>query len=182
MNITHDDAAAALREVERTTARSFDARVYRSSGIQLVGWGLIWLVGYSLSGWQPKWIGLTWLVLDSIGFVFSFFVVKARGGARSPVAWRWAVTSMAIIGFFLGVFSLLRGAPPASYAALPALVIALLYTLVGGWRFTRFIWIGAALFILTLVGFFYFRPVIDYWLAVVGGGALMLGGAWLMRA
>ncbi len=33
-----------------------------------------------------------------------------------------------------------------------------------------------------MIGVFYLRPVLDYWLAVVGGGALVLGGAWLMRA
>jgi hypothetical protein len=185
MNITHDEAAAALRDVERTTARSFDGRVYRNGAIQLIGWGLIWLIGYGLSGWRPEWTGRIWMLLTPAGLVFSFTVARMRNGASSAgrtMAWRWWVTALVIFGFYISVYSLFRGVAPASYAAFPGLLVALIYCLVGGWRFTRFLWIGLALFALTLVGFFYVRPLIDYWMAVVGGGALMLGGVWLARA
>lgn len=181
MNVSRKDALAALQNVERVEARSLDARVYRTSGIQLIGWGVIWMIGYGISGFQPYWSAVTWPLLILAGVVFSFTVVRLRGGKGRPVGWRWAVTSLSVPLFFGGTYTVFSVSSPAPVAAFPALVLAFAYAVAGGWRFTRFLLIAAALFVLTMVGFFYFRSVIDLWLAVVGGGALALGGAWLMR-
>jgi hypothetical protein len=36
--------------------------------------------------------------------------------------------------------------------------------------------------VLTIVGFFVLPAIFMLWMAVVGGGALVLGGLWLRRA
>ena len=183
MSISRNDALAALHDVERAEARSLDARVYRTSGIQLIGWGVVWMVGYGLGGLQPRWAGVAWPLLLLAGVVFSFMAVRLRvNSGRASVGWRWAVTGLGICLFFMGTYAVFPLSSPASAAAFPALVVAFAYAVLGGWRFTRFLLIAAAVFILTMVGVFYLRDVLDYWLAVVGGGALVLGGAWLMRA
>lgn len=182
MNISRDDALAALDDVERAEARSLDARVYRTGGLQLIGWGVVWMIGYGLEGLRPQWAGVTWPVLVLAGVVFSFVVARLRRGKSRAVGWRWAVTALSVVLFFWGTYTLFPVVPRASADAFPALVLAFAYAVAGGWRFTRFLWIAAALFVLTMAGVFYMRSVIDIWLAVVGGGALVLGGAWLTRA
>jgi hypothetical protein len=182
MTISRDDALKALHDMERAEARSLDARVYRTAGVQLVGWGVVWLIGYSLTGLRPAWASVIWPALVVAGCLFSFAVVRLRASKGGPVGWRWAVNSLSVVLFFGGTYSIFGVVSPAAAAAFPALVLAFVYAVVGGSRFTRFLLIGAAVFALTMVGFFYLRAVLDYWLAVVGGGALILGGAWLMRA
>lgn len=182
MAISRTDALAALHDVERAEARSLDARVYRTSGIQLVGWGVVWLIGYGLTGLRPNWADIVWPVLILAGVLFSFAVVRLRGGKGRSAGWRWAVNALSIVLFFGGSYAVFGVTSPAAEAAFPALVLAFVYAVVSGARFTRFLLIAAALFALTLIGFVYLRAVLDYWLAVVGGGALVLGGAWLMRA
>ncbi len=182
MNISRNDALAALNDVERAEARSLDARVYRTSGVQLISWGVIWMIGYGVEGLQPRWAAIAWPVLVMAGVVFNFAVVRLRGIRGRAVGWRWAVTALSIILFFWGTYTVFRVSSPGPAAAFPALVMAFAYAVAGGWRFTRFLFIAAALFVLTMVGFFYLRPVFEYWLAAVGGGALVLGGVWLMKA
>ncbi len=182
MSMSRNDALAALSDVERAEARSLDARVYRNSGIQLIGWGVIWMIGYGLEGLKPYWAPIVWPVLVVAGVVFCFVVVRRSGTRRRTSGWRWAVTGFSVGLFFWGTYTLFPPTAPAPAAAFPALVLAFAYAVVGGWRFTRFLVIAAALFGLTMVGVFYLPSVIDFWLAAVGGGALVLGGAWLMRA
>ena len=65
---------------------------------------------------------------------------------------------------------------------IPGLVAGVIYTLIGVWRMTRYVWIGVSLFAATLVGFFWFPMWLAFWMAAAGGGALILGGLWLRRA
>ncbi len=183
MSISRDDALEALHEVERAKARSLNARVYRATGVQLIGWGVVWVIGYGLAGFRPHWSGIAWPLLILVNVIFSFMVVRRRVGRPSAaLGWRWTVTGLCICLFFMGTYTVFPATSASSAAAFPALVVAFAYAMLGGWRFTRFLAIGGGLFVLTMIGVLYVRPLLDYWLAVVGGGALVLGGAWLMRA
>jgi hypothetical protein len=57
------------------------------------------------------------------------------------------------------------------------------YAIMGLWRGTRFLVTGVAVTLLTLFGFFYLRDfaLFCYWMAAVGGGALVLAGLWLRK-
>jgi hypothetical protein len=183
MSISRDDALTALNEVERAEARSLDTRVYRTTGIMLIGWGVVWMVCYSLSALKPHWAGAVWIVGDVAGVLFSFAVRRRRGGRSAVSAWRWVVVGLAIFLFFSATYRVLPVRSAASAAVFPALLVCLTYAIAGGLRFTRMLWIAAALFILTMGGFYLFSPfTLMLWMAGVGGGALVLGGFWLTRA
>jgi hypothetical protein len=64
----------------------------------------------------------------------------------------------------------------------PGLMTGLVYAGVGIAFAPRYLWIGAAVFVASLVGFFFFHPWLAYWMAAVGGGGLLLSGLWLRRA
>ena len=89
MSISRNDALAALNEVGRAEARSLDARVYRTTGIALIGWGVVWMVCYSLTGLTPQWAGAIWGLGIAAGVLFSFLVKRRRVGGGSASAWRW---------------------------------------------------------------------------------------------
>ena len=186
MTISPDEALQTLRQLERTEARTFDARVYRSFGGQLIVWGLVWAAGYTLSGMWPERMALIWPPLVILG-VASSFILARRAGPRSVggvgmLGWRYAGQALAIILFMYGTYVVFPITSLAQPLAFPALMIAFAYALVGAARLTRMLWIGAALFALTLIGFVFFKPVIAYWLAAAGGGSLVAGGLWLRRA
>ncbi len=66
-------------------------------------------------------------------------------------------------------------------AAFVPLIVALMYVLVGIWRGPRFLITGVAVAALTLVGYFHLHEHFLLWMAVVGGGALVLAGLWLRQ-
>ncbi len=183
MSMSRTDAMSALNEMERAQARSLDTRVYRSVGLQLIGWGVVWMVGYGLTGFRPQWASLVWTIADLAGVLFSFLVVRRHGLKGRAVPWRWMVIGLAVFLFFVGTYTVLPIRSGASAGVFPALLVSLVYAIAGGLRFTRLLWIGAALFCLTMGGYFLFSPTdLMFWMAGVGGGALMLGGLWLTRA
>jgi hypothetical protein len=61
------------------------------------------------------------------------------------------------------------------------LVVAASYAVMGCWVGLRLTVAGGALAALTLCGFFFVPAYFSLWMAVVGGGALVLGGLWLRR-
>ncbi len=62
------------------------------------------------------------------------------------------------------------------------MLIAAFYTIVGMWAGWRFSAIGIGLAVLTMAGFFLLNAHFLLWMAVVGGGALIVTGLWLRSA
>lgn len=186
MTISRDEALAALQQLERTEARAFDARVYRGAGGQLIVWGVVWVVGYTLSGLRMDQAGLIWPPLVVLGFIAGFLVARRAGAGRFTglrlSGWRWAAQALATVLFMAGTYVVFPITSPVQPLAFPALMIAFMYALVGSARLTRMLWIGTALFGLTLIGVVFLKPFLAFWLAAVGGGGLIAGGLWLRRA
>lgn len=186
MAISRDEALEALQQLERTETRAVDARVYRTTGGHLIVWGLVWAVGYTLTGLRMDRASLIWPPLIAVGFIAGFLVsriARARRGAGPRLSsWRWAAQALAIVLFMAGTYVVFPITSPVQPMAFPALMIAFMYALVGSARLTRMLWIGAALFVLTLTGVVFLKPFLAFWLAAVGGGGLIAGGLWLRSA
>ncbi len=75
----------------------------------------------------------------------------------------------------------MRPADMAAIGAFIPLLVALVYTIFGIWRGTRFLVVGIAVAALTLGGWLYLREVFMLWMAFVGGGSLILVGLWLKK-
>lgn len=190
MAITQAEAASALRDVERTTQRSVATRAYARASPHLLLWGLIWLAGYAGMGLAPdeQW-SLIWLPLDLAGFLGSAAIgLRARArdsaigaGPGSDQAAAMALTMLFVTLFIVSVYVVFRPATREPYLVLPALVLGLVYVVAGAWKMPRLAWIGAAVFVLTMAGYFLMRPWLSFWIAAVGGGGLVLGGLWLRK-
>jgi hypothetical protein len=178
MAVTPQDAAAALREIEETQARSTTLRGYQHAAPHFLIWGVVWIVGYGLSDVFRGHANAIWGVLVPIGLVAGLFVKR---DASRAVSWRYAATAVATLLFFAATFFVMWPVSGRQISAFIPLVVALLYVLGGIWGGRRYVVAGIAVAALTLVGFVWLSTHFLLWMAIVGGGALILAGLWLRR-
>ena len=182
MGLSPQDALAALNDVEAADARARASQANRAGAPYLLIWGLIWVVGYVLTGVLPsRLINPSWLSLSLIGFASMFLLsrrsslqVKGRGLST-------AIIVVAIWAFATATLWVMQPTQSAQYQVYPALIVGLIYTLMGSLRRTRIMWVGMAVFALSVIGYAFLKPVLPFWLAAVGGGGLILGGLWMRQ-
>lgn len=187
MGISRTEAASALTDIEQTTGRSHELRGYRIAGPIFITWGVIWVIGYLAMGLAPQNWSWIWIPLDLAGFALSALLAR-RGKAANPArgergtSWRSLAFGVAVMAFVSMTFTLFKATSPAVYLVYPGLICGLIYSTIGIWRMTRYVWIGAGMFAASLVGFYLFQPWLAFWMAGVGGVGLILGGLWMRRA
>ncbi len=183
MPVSQNDAADALRDIDQTQQRSARLYGYRVASPHLIVWGVIWAVGYTASYFRPQWQAV-WPALVVIGMVASFwFGARTQPQGAVKFEWRYAATFAAMAAFISAVFAILPPVTGAQTGAFFPILVGFFYTLIGIWcRGVRMLIAGVALVALTLFGFFYLQPYFALWMAIVGGGGLVLGGIWLKAA
>lgn len=178
MPITRDEAANALRDITQTERKSGEAYGYQRGAPHLIVWGVVWAIGYGLTYFKPGW-QLTWPVLSIAGAVASFWI-GSRMRSDVTTGWRYLATLVAIIIFIAALFSVLPPQNGSQVGAFFPLLVSLFYAIVGIWAGgRRLIVLSALIVVLTLIGFFYLPQYFALWMAVVGGGGLVVGGLWL---
>jgi hypothetical protein len=193
MNITRDEAVAALRDVESAEARARMARGYRFGAPHLMMWGVIWVIGYAMMGLAPAHIaGALWMVLSVVGGAGGMLLNRGRmcalnvlgdsGYAAQRQGRFWFVGFLAVWLFMAATYVVMRPSSVLQFEVYPALVVGLVYALVGAWGQPRYLWIGGIVAALSLIGYFFLTPILPFWLAAVGGCGLILGGVWLRQA
>jgi hypothetical protein len=187
MNVTREDAVAALRDIEGAESRARTARAYRTGAPHLILWGAIWIVGYTLTGLLPsRMIGLLWIILSLAGAAGSvlFGMATAKTAASLGVSHpgkTGLAMALAIWLFVVATYWVMRPGSGAQYEVFPAMIVSLVYALAGARGKPKYLGIGAVVFVLSLIGFAFLRPILPFWLAAVGGGSLILGGFWLRQ-
>lgn len=189
MNISKDDAAGALRDIETAQMRAGEMRGYRLAAPYLIGWGLIWAIGYSAMAMRPMsdW-GLIWLPLDLIGIGGSIVAGRRdrhrapQTGIVRPASWRVIAAVLFVAMYMAATYGLFAPRNAEPFIIYPGMVVGAIYVVVGLAWMPRLGWIGLAIFLLTVAGLFVPRDYLLYWMAAVGGGGLMLSGLWLRTA
>jgi hypothetical protein len=184
MGISRTEAASALTDIESTAGRSRLLKAYHVSGPILMTWGVIWALGYSAMGLLPpaQW-GLVWLVLDVIGIVATILLARAgKSGAKAGQGWKIGASVVTIMAFMTATYAVFQPTSVDPAIVYPGLMTGLVYAGVGIAFAPRYLWIGAAVFAASLVGYFFFHPWLAFWMAAVGGGGLLVSGLWLRRA
>ena len=185
MSLSQDQAAESLKEIDRTTRRSALAYSYASASPHLIMWGLIWMVGYSVSDLSPKLTGHLWTVLLVIGIAGGMLIGRRQrlSGQSQTMphhpGLRFFVTFFAIGLFITATYAIFGHAQLRQQAAFVPLIVALIYSVMGIWKGPRFLVMGIVIAALTLGGFFFLKDHFLLWMAGVGGGALVVGGLWL---
>jgi hypothetical protein len=192
MNISREDAAKALAEIgeARESAQSFS--YYRKAAPYFLVWGVVWIVANGLTAFRPAYANNFWAWAVVFGVLASVAtgVVAGRDRPADPEAARscmqrnrrFGLSFLAIIAFLLSTIVILQPSSGVRLNAYISLFWALMYVLAGLWGAARVAWLGVAVAVAVLVGYFGFPQYYAAWMAVVGGGALLLGGLILRRA
>ena len=178
MSLSQQDASAALHDIEAAEARSAMLRDYRHASPHLIGWGVLWVIGYGLNDLFPMHGGAIWSVVVPVGLIAD---LAAMRGARRDEAWRIFAAIGAVSVFVVALVFVMAPVSGRQVATVIPLFVALLYVLRGIWVGPRYIVAGLAIAALTLAGFWFIGRYFSLYMAVVGGGALILGGLWLRR-
>ncbi|RYY28204.1 MAG: hypothetical protein EOP62_03095 [Sphingomonadales bacterium] len=179
--IDRDDAASALASIDSARERSGELRRYAHAGDKLIGWGLVWLICNLCTQLIPVWGAKSWLIGVPIGIIWSMMGPGLGGGAGKGTG-RYALMALAIFGFFAAIMAVAGVRDQLQANAIVSLTVATVYIVVGIWSGPRFAWIGLALAALVLFGWFGDPSHLYLWLALGGGGALIVSGLWLRRA
>ena len=183
MVLTTQQASESLGEVAAAQRKARQLQGYSKGAPHFLLWGLIWALGYSGTEFVPQIAGKLWLVLDAIGIVGSFLIARAAydPAVRSARSVNFLAIGFAFIAFWGATFYILQPQTNAQVGAFPALLMAFVYTCVGTFAGARWLVIGIALWILTVAGYVLVPAHFMLWMAIVGGGALLLTGAWMRR-
>lgn len=183
MNLSTQDAAAALAQVE--AARAAMRRAVRDHH----GHFHLWL-------WGAAWVAMPLAAHfygDSATHYFTWIVLPAGAGSaligftqgrqlKSPVNSRFVLALSALAAFALAFPFVLHAQPDvkAQYAYV-CLVVMLAYVFAGVLFDNCLLWVGLALSALILVGLFCFPGVFWLWMAGFGGGGLILTGFYVRQ-
>ena len=191
MSLTPSEAADSLKAIAQTGRRSAQAYSYAHSSPHFILWGLVWLIGYAGSDLLPRWgaphlVGWLWNAATVIGIATSFWIgrrqsLAAPGVGDRKTGLRWFASFVVIWLFVAAVFAIMHPVNPLVQGAFFPLIVAMFYALLGVWKGLRFLIAGAVVSTATLFGFFYLPQIFLLWMAVVGGGSLILVGLWLKK-
>jgi hypothetical protein len=183
MPISTTEAEHSLRDIALASSASARFYGYRVASPHLILWGVIWALGYGANYFFPSQV-LIWPALILIGIGGSSWLGWRAGRSNaSPADWRYAATALAVFLFVAAVFAVLPPRTEAQVSAFFPIFVAFSYAVMGIWTGgLRLVVTAASIAALTLGGFFWLPHLFTLWMAVVGGGALILGGIWFQRA
>ncbi len=194
MTLSHDEAAQTLSEIARTGHRSAQAHHYASASPQFILWGLIWVAGYTGSYLLPNYgfvgyINWLWFGLSNAGVIGGILIGRHQHRHLTPaqqaearvIGFRTGMSGFAAFLFVVATVAVMQPADWAAIGAFVPLMIALFYIAFGLFYGPRFVYAGIVVAALTLGGWFVVPQLFLLWMALVGGGSLVLVGLWLKK-
>ena len=154
------------------------------------------MIGYATMQFFPEAPRWFWLILDGVGIAGSFRFgrwarnspVKNANGARIGLSWlilfAFGVIWLTILGpWELNGHQLAKYAPDLDrkIAAYWATVPMFAYVLTGLWLDRFFVWLGALVTVATLGGYVFIADYFFLWMAVIGGGSLVVSGLFIRK-
>ncbi|MEY4257084.1 MAG: hypothetical protein RLZZ141_2311 [Pseudomonadota bacterium] len=181
MTITPQDAEHALKDIAHVTDRSSILQGYRAAGPMLILWGLVWFIVNVCCDRWPHLAGRLWMAGDLVGIVGSIYIGTRITGAQR-MQWRYLATLFVAIGSAVAAAVLLKVQSTELVTAFFTLVVGSIYMAWGVWRGARIFGLGAVIVMVSMLVGLTQPPHFYLWMAVNGGGALILAGLWLRRA
>jgi hypothetical protein len=186
--ISAQQAAEALKEAAAAEQRSRAAYSYSKGAPYFFVWGIVWLLGYGAEALVPlahlsrNWVGWWWTGLTIAGVAASLFIGRRQASRNGRPAWRTAMLFLIIWLYFFASFSVLPPHSEQQVGAYIPLLFAAIYAAIGLWLGLRYILVGIFMAVATLAAYFLLGDYFFFWMALVGGGSLVLTGFWLQRA
>ena len=178
--ITTREAHDALQEAATAERRSAESYSYSRSAPYCILWGLIWMAGYGgmtvLKGADVGWL---WLILSAIGAGVSIWIGNNSSASQRSSGWRIGLLFVIIAAFSTALFAILPPTNAFQVGAYSPLLLSAIYASLGLWLGIRYILLAVFVAAVTLGAFFFMREFFFVWMAVAGGGSLLLTGLWM---
>ncbi|OYX49829.1 MAG: hypothetical protein B7Y90_06105 [Alphaproteobacteria bacterium 32-64-14] len=192
MNVTREEAAQALADIDKASDRVFKLKGYHHGAPFFIVWGFVWLIANSVSQFRPEYQRWVWPAAVGAGFVISMVIGIAQS-RKSPagtqaaaldrrVGSRIGMTSGVMMAFIATMILIAQPSSADEGNAMVSIFFPFMYMAAGIWAGWRLFAIGLVTAIAIIVGFFWMREYFDIWMGVFGGGSLIAGGIWLRTA
>lgn len=191
MNISRQEAGAALDSIHDAGATVHQHRSYGYAAPYLILWGSIWAACNTVSQFWPQRSALAWIVANVVGtaatawLVVNTVVHERRRCSDSAegrsLGRRFSLLGTTLFCYFVAMFLVLAPMTGRRLGAFISLFWTLAYMAAGAW-------IGRRLFIIGLIGtigivssFLFAGAYFPLAMALFGGGTLIAGGLWLRK-
>ena len=187
MNLSHDEAQAALNDIRQATAQTH---------LLLKAWlyctlvcGIVWTVAFAVAQWQP--LAPVWSAGETIlvGIVCSFLfaqrrtpVVRFTPGSRSAFVHSRLPIFYGILYAFFVLWQFMLDMTTMQLAAL-WITVVMLATITTGLLLQQrlFIAYGLGITVMTAVGYWLVPTYFWVWIAVFAGLPLIIVSVYLLR-
>ena len=177
-----ETALASIRQAEDQMHKALDAPV----GYQITIWGAIMMVGYTLNHFAEMLpvalVAGSWIVMSILGNVLSvgMYIRMARKfhhpmGVRIGSLWAVFLLFGVIAAFFV------HPSDPREINLLVYLLVMLWMAVMGLFLRLSLLWISLTVTGLLVFGFLVLPDFFFLWLGIVGGGAMVGSGLFLLR-
>jgi len=186
--ITQDEAREALADIDQVARQIRRAVAGSEMGSNLLLWGAIWIVGFTLSYFSPWHSGRIWMALTTLGMGGSVLMglLRHRRGLIQSEQTRKLLGQIALFWVTVITYAMLLGLLiPMRHGVdrllLIVCIIMLAYVVMGIWlRSSLLSVIGLAVTAAAMVGRFWLPPQpYMLWMAVFGGGGLFVPGLYI---
>jgi hypothetical protein len=190
MNVSKDEAAAALAVIARSGDYMQVLRRYACLGPFLLIWGLVWAGANSITDLMPVWSGRAWFVGSAIGLGASVLwglhlgrraSRPVEGSTQGPRIRSLVMMGLTLCCYFPAMYAVLGPLSARQANAFASLSWAVAYMIVGsvvGWRMFA---IGCIAGAAVVFGYLCIGQHYYLWMAACGGGTLIAGGLWLRQ-
>jgi hypothetical protein len=192
MNVTREEAAKALADVDRASHRIGQLKGYHHGAPYFIIWGFVWLAANLTSYFLTDAAKFAWPVALGFGLVASAIlgILQSRKwpkGERASAAERsfgsrMGMTAGIVMVFIVCIILIARPQSSQEVNAMISIVFPFLYMAGGIWAGWRLFAIGLVTAVAILVGYFWFAEHFELWMGLFGGGSLIAGGIWLRTA
>lgn len=195
MPLSTDEAARSLDDVAVVHNRSQKWTRFKGPDLQYILWGIVWVVSFTLQQFLPDRIlhfgnfslplrVLPWYILLPPAILVTILIARKRSAVSGPEDKRIGILWGVLFGYaflwtmllwpFIDANRFLASPRPT---ALISTVPMAAYIMMGLWGCGNYmIWLGLSMIALTLIGLFLLPAWFYIWMAVFGGGALLIAG------
>lgn len=192
MNVSRQDASAALDAMESAERRARERIGYREASPYLILWGLVWFFANAAGDLPPAARQLAWPVAATLGVLITigmiFLQMRHRADMERSTAAQRAVAGRRIFmlgitigAYFPAMFAVFGDLTGRQVNAFISLFWAFAYMAAGAWLGLRMFITGLVMMVAILAGYLFIDAYFQLWMAFVGGGSLLLAGLWLRK-
>lgn len=191
MNVTRDEAAQALADINRASDKIVELKGYNHGAPYFMIWGLVWLFANIVTQFWPDQANWAWgpgvvigMIASTVTGLIQSKTIKttASTAATAKIGRRIAMTSVTMFVFIFCIIYIARPETSREINALISIFFPFLYMGAGIWAGWRLFAIGAVTAAGIMAGYIWIDEYYALWMGLFGGGALIASGLWLRSA